>query len=413
MKVAFVHPNWPGSEGTGATYSATKTVTELEKRGHQVCVYCPERPPDEDDTIDALEYRFIDTDGFPYHPSFQINRTLRSHSSEFEEFDIVHSYQMRAIPALCDIGREHDVATVVTLNAYFGVCAKNDLLYKNEDHCTSSSTLKCARCILTAARKQDHSSAKHALVLYGNLRSILAGKSRLRYLDACRAPTEHVRRNYSDHGFPSGRMHVIPHILDESFVINHESTFEPPYRLLYIGYLEPWKGVTNLVPLVEQLRTHNLEVTLTVVGEGSCTDEMKSQVRQYGLEKWVRFLGRIPNSDLPEVYATHDVFVYPGVWEEPLGRVYLEALASGTPVLSTEYGSINDVIGQGGETAQPDPTSLATRFEEMVESGLEIYSIEAVKQADQFRAEKVISDIEELYRTALRRKEHRVNNDAN
>lgn len=412
MNVAFIHPNWPGSEGTGATYSATRTVTELKERGHDISVYCPERPDDESQLIDELDYRFLDTDGFPYHPSYQINRALRAHTEEFDAFDVLHSYQMRAIPAIEDIGRDCDVATVVTLNAYFGVCAKNDLLYENREHCTGSSASKCARCIATAARQHDGARAKHALVLYGNLSSILAGKKQLHYLDGCRAPTEHVRDNYARHEFPAERIEVIPHILDDSFAIEHRSSFEPPYQLLYVGYLEPWKGVTKLVPLVDTLRARGVDVELTVVGDGSCLETLQSQTRQRDLNQRITFEGRVPNEDLPETYASHDVFVYPGIWEEPLGRVYLEALASGTPVLSTEYGTISEIIGAGGETAPADVEALAEQLQSMITGGLKSYSTAATTQAEEFRADQVIPKIEALYRTAIERKDRRVRNRA-
>jgi archaellum biogenesis ATPase FlaH len=47
MEIAFIHPSWPGDEGTGATYTATQIVTGLAERGHDVTVYCTEKPSDE------------------------------------------------------------------------------------------------------------------------------------------------------------------------------------------------------------------------------------------------------------------------------------------------------------------------------------------------------------------------------
>jgi glycosyltransferase involved in cell wall biosynthesis len=201
--------------------------------------------------------------------------------------------------------------------------------------------------------------------------------------------------------------------LDKSFVVDHQSSFDPPYQLLYVGYLEPWKGVTKLVPLVGQLRNRGVDVELTVVGDGSCLEEMKAQSQRRNLNQWITFCGRVPNYELPETYANHDIFVYPGVWEEPLGRVYLEALASGTPILSTEYGTIDKVIGAGGETARPSVESLADQLQQMISENLEAYSSRAAKQAGRFRADNVIPEMEELYRAAIERKERRTRGQPN
>jgi glycosyltransferase involved in cell wall biosynthesis len=328
--------------------------------------------------------------------------------SEFSSFDVVHSYLMRAIPSIADIGQEMDVATVVTLNAYFGVCPKNDLLYKDMENCTQSSVSRCMRCISVSARKQNQPTLKHALVLYGNLIGVQSGRRKFSGLDACRAPTEHVRDNYATHGFPGEKIQIIPHMLDESFQVEHTSAFEPPYRLLSVGYLEPWKGVNHLVPLIERLRDRGIDVQLTVIGDGSCREELETQTAEHNLQNVVSFCGRVPNEELPEIYAAHDLFVYMGTWDEPLGRVYLEALASGTPIITTSYGTIEKVIGGGGEAVQPDVAAFVCQIEGMIGNGLESYSTAGTKQASNYLADKIIPQMESLYRGAIERKEQRI-----
>jgi glycosyltransferase involved in cell wall biosynthesis len=102
------------------------------------------------------------------------------------------------------------------------------------------------------------------------------------------------------------------------------------------------------------------------------------------------------------VYATHDCFVYPGIWEEPLGRVYLEALASGTPIVTSAYGSIGEVVGDAGRLTDGSVADFRRTLLETVRAGrLTEMSAAARRRADDFGLETVVEDIEALYASLL------------
>ncbi|NHN46221.1 glycosyltransferase family 4 protein [Halostella sp. JP-L12] len=402
MKIAFIHPSWPGSEGTGATHSATKTVTELRDRGHELTVYCPVHPPIQNDDIEDIELRTLESSWLP-QGNLRLNRAIKKQIHEFDSFDIVHSYLMTAIPAMEAIGKQHDVATVVTLNAYGGVCPKNDLLYRGIENCTNKSPAKCSHCILTTSLGRNEGRLRRAASLFANDYLVRKGERNIDKIDAFRAPSGHVKENYITFGFPERKLHVIPHMLDEQFSIPHESDFQSPYQLLYVGALENHKGVDRLVPTLKALRENEqASYELTVVGDGSMRAELKREVESEELDDVVTIRGFVPNGELPTVYANHDIFLYPGRWDEPLARVYLEALATGTPIVSTEYGTIKSVIGSGGTTAEGSPEDLARTVEELVDSGLKEYSRGAHDRAERYRAKNVIGEIEGLYQSLLR-----------
>jgi len=79
VKLGFVHPSYPQSEGTGATHSASRIVFELADRGHDVTVYPWERPPD-DAAIDAdISIRPLELSG--YRTTQRSSLTTRSGSA--------------------------------------------------------------------------------------------------------------------------------------------------------------------------------------------------------------------------------------------------------------------------------------------------------------------------------------------
>ena len=93
----------------------------------------------------------------------------------------------------------------------------------------------------------------------------------------------------------------------------------------------------------------------------------------------------IDNERLPEVYATHDLFVYPGKWDEPFGRVFLEALASGLPVVSSDVGNVWEIIGEGGAVIEGTVDSFVDTIRELAEERhLELLSREAKRSVGEY-----------------------------
>jgi len=397
MRIAFVHPRYPAAEGTGATHSATQIVTGLADAGHVVCVYCS-RKPKPDAVATDIELRHLTGNSNHPHTDTRLNKEINARIDELREFDIVHSYLPRLIPSIGNVGRDPSVSTVVTLNAYGGTCAKNDLLYLNKGQCQNKSTTKCLNCISrTSSRKQNGYLYQTTSRLF-SLRLINSGENRLQYIDAFRAPSAHVRSNYVNFGYDENKISVIPHPIDDDFCIPHQSDFSEPYKLLYVGSLSKRKGADKLIPILVALRECGTEFELTIVGTGSMEQLLRVQAQKHGVGDAVDFAGFVPNKDLPNVYAIHDLFVFPALWEEPLARVYLESLATGTPIVTSEYGSINEIIGEAGRLTDGSVEQFRDTIIEVVELGLmSKMSKAAVEESKQFDRSRVVEEIEQLY----------------
>jgi len=403
MNIAFVHPSWPGDEGTGATHTATQIVAGLAESGHDLTVYCvEEHPADVTAASTACTLRTLPQNAIP-HTYTRYNRSIRAAVDNLATHDIVHSYIPATAPALAAIGDRTAACTVLTLNAYAGVCPKNDLLYLDTDHCDDNSTRRCLRCLVQTSPGHDDFSIPYRLASrVGNLRLVRQAARRIEHIDAFRAPSAHVRDNYVELGYPASAIHVIPHPVDEAFAVSHTSDFQEPYRLLYVGSLSKHKGVEKLVPLVASLQSEPERFTLTIVGTGGLSSDIEAQIADYGVSDRVELRGFVPNEQLPSVYAAHDCFVYPGIWEEPLARVYLEALASGTPIVTSTFGSIENVVGEAGRLTDGSVDDFSATLLEATRTGqLEAMSAAARNRAEDFSLATVVSDIESLYETLL------------
>jgi glycosyltransferase involved in cell wall biosynthesis len=123
---------------------------------------------------------------------------------------------------------------------------------------------------------------------------------------------------------------------------------ESEFVMLYVHRLAYRRGVRLLVPLLHAVRSAVedpvRDVRLVVVGDGPERSRMQHEAADPAQGGRMQVLGAVPNRDLPEFYAAADCLVMPS-YEEGFPRVLLEAMASGTPVVTTNAGGSADVVG--------------------------------------------------------------------
>ena len=114
--------------------------------------------------------------------------------------------------------------------------------------------------------------------------------------------------------------------------------------LLTVRNLEARMGLDNLLAALALLKARCPSALLLIGGAGSLRDALEAQCRELGLEEHVKFLGFVPDADLPGYYQAADVFVLPTRELEGFGLVTVEALACGTPVLGTPVGATPEIL---------------------------------------------------------------------
>jgi len=116
--------------------------------------------------------------------------------------------------------------------------------------------------------------------------------------------------------------------------------------VLYVGNVKPHKNVERLIDAFNLVRQagHD-EVRLVVIGdEISKNAALRRAVHRHNLHKHVRFLGFLPDEMLAVVYRLAAVFVFPSLYEG-FGLPPLEAMACGTPVITSNVSSLPEVTG--------------------------------------------------------------------
>jgi len=103
-------------------------------------------------------------------------------------------------------------------------------------------------------------------------------------------------------------------------------------------------GLETLIEAFAKATVQHPDVKLMIGGQGPLREELEQQVLRAGLTKKVEFLGFVPESMLPAVYAAADLSIVPSAVLEGFGLISLESLACGTPVLVTPVGGLPDTV---------------------------------------------------------------------
>ena len=124
--------------------------------------------------------------------------------------------------------------------------------------------------------------------------------------------------------------------------------------VLYAGTIKPHKNLVRLIEAFAELRTGEFdELKLLIIGdEISKLPALRRAVHSHKLHKHVRFLGFLPDETLAALYRLAAVFVFPSLYEG-FGLPPLEAMASGTPVVTSNVSSLPEVAGDAAVLVDP------------------------------------------------------------
>jgi N-acetyl-alpha-D-glucosaminyl L-malate synthase BshA len=235
--------------------------------------------------------------------------------------------------------------------------------------------------------------------------------------DALIALTEHMKQKMIElFGRERCDIFVIPNGIDyeffSSYLEKQSSVASEPKGnrkvVLYIGRLEPVKGVRYLVQAMGILRDRGLRnAKLLIVGDGSEKKYLEELVKKLGLEDYVVFAGKVPHEKIPEYMALADVFVLPSL-SEGFPLVVVEAMAMGLPVIASRVRGLPWIIrnGQNGFLVEPcNPRDIAEKIILLLTNDyLRAYmSKRNIEEARKYSWEKIIEKLEKVYTYVTRR----------
>jgi len=172
--------------------------------------------------------------------------------------------------------------------------------------------------------------------------------------------------------------------------------------LLFVGRLQPWKGVETALRALTLLP----DACLAVAGDGEDRPRLEALSAELGVAGRVRFLGSVERRKLPQLYSSADLLVATSHASETFGIGPVEAQACGLPVVASRFGGFPEVIDEGRTGllfAPRDHAALAAALRSLLDSPARRAAMAAAAPAwaAQFAWPAVTDRIEAVYREVM------------
>jgi glycosyltransferase involved in cell wall biosynthesis len=382
MKIAltteYFHP-----ETGGAEQSALELAKAIRKKGHDIVVFT--RGKGEEDEVDGvpvkrmfrnLEKRTVGRD-VPLPRVVDMNEEARLYNEiKGEGFEIIHSNNRDTAVFSARVGTMLDIASIAHIRDYWPICPKRDFL-RPEGICPKPKL--CGNCMARFF------NAWHKVAFYYKMWN----DTSYRWQEI----REHVKYFVYNSHYTQQRIELEPgsvvyNPIDIEIIKRAE---EEPGKVLFIGNVTERKGILRLVEAVK-----GMDLTLHIIGDGY----LSSKIEGNNIIKH----GRVEYSVLLDHLSTAEMLVVPSLWPEPFGRVAVEGMAAGIPVIVSPEGGLPEVVGEGGmvlkgvETEDIRDTIYVLHEDHELRNKLGEKGLERSKM---FHPEKIADDMIMVYKNLL------------
>ena len=387
MKIVLTIHHFLPNYSAGAEIYASRLASWLTNHGHEVEVVCVESITHTGDS--DLECRHEIYEGVsvwrlyfnlecapdPFRWSLEnpvigdwFDQFLRQVSPEIVHVNSCYLLSASTIKAV----KKQLLPLVVTLHDFWFVCPRISLLKPNGELCkVPEAPEECAWCLATekrrfrwselASRGVAGSVAQRWLVSsrFASLLGIQPDGSEIAYrreslmnalgqADVVIAPSEFLRAVFVGQGLDPDRIIYSRYGLDTShWITPSESDREASedLRVSYVGQLAPHKGVHLLVQAFNRLDFSGRRARLKVYGDPTVFFQYAESLRRMARgNPAIEFAGRFDNHRVAEVLDQTDVVVVPSIWYENSPIAIMEALTTGTPVVTTNLGGMPELV---------------------------------------------------------------------
>jgi glycosyltransferase involved in cell wall biosynthesis len=156
-------------------------------------------------------------------------------------------------------------------------------------------------------------------------------------------------------GVEASRLSIVPIGVDDNLFRPQPHVTRVPGRLMTTASADvPLKGLVPLLEALAKVRTER-HAELVVIGEPRAASRVGATIKRLGLEDAVRFVSKVSDERMVELYAEAQVAVVPSLYEG-FSLPAIEAMACGVPVVATTGGALPEVVGANGVTGLLVPT---------------------------------------------------------
>lgn len=321
MKILFVS-SFLGREYGGAEVSTRLLLNSLTDQGEDVHALTTRRVQG-DTQLTSICFIFEVPKRLVTLGNGQIDfffeRRIR-HQIEKIKPDVIHVQDTYILPATVKANRKFGIPLVVTI--------RNSLLDETWDIMFSSP-------VSTMLKRRN--------------RVILKA---LAEVDGIIPISRYIQSELFEIGIENARIYQIynlPPKLEKKTLLSlkDNASSKPDSSVVHLfapGCLLRFKGFSVLIAAFKDVIKSGANAELTIAGDGPERGNLEKLATRLKVEKHIRFTGRVPFEKIYELYSSCDIVVFPSNYPEPLGRVALEAMFFGKPVIASKVGGIPEMV---------------------------------------------------------------------
>lgn len=212
-------------------------------------------------------------------------------------------------------------------------------------------------------------------------------------------------------------MHVIPTGIDTERLhpdhidkvklseLRRKYGLENSFCMCYVGRIAKEKNMDFVLDCVGELKQKIPEFKFVITGLGPAVDEMKAHSEKLGQQDYVIFTGKQPSDQIQYFYALGDFFCTAST-SETQGLTYIEAMASGCPVIAKRDECLNNVLIDGVNgfafDTEEELIDSVVKFHDMTEQEKEKMKKKAIEKADEFSSANFAKKVLSVYYEAIK-----------
>lgn len=251
------------------------------------------------------------------------------HLLNSKPYDVIHYHNISLLgPEVLMLDPSQNQAVkMYTAHEHWLICPMHVLWKYNRHLCDKPD---CFSCMILSKRPPQLWRYTHLL------------KRASHHVDQFVSPSRFTAFIHGERGFPRPMAHLpdFTNRVDEDWKKPGPRPQEKPY-FLFVGRLEPIKGLQTLIDLWQHLS----DFDLLVAGTGNQERELRAQARS---SPSIKFLGKLPQRDLGTFYYHALACIVPSMTYETFGMIVIEAFARKTPAIVRDLGALPEIIHESG-----------------------------------------------------------------
>lgn len=339
MKILLVNTFYYPEVKGGAEYSVKKLAEALQADDNEIIVLSSGNANNDEiiDGIKVLRRKFYSI----YHSYGKVNKNviamLFHRILDFwnpmnrdiiidvirkEKPDIIHTNNIYEItPIIWKVAKENGIHTIHTIRDYYLMCFKTNLLKKNNAICDKPNIgCRVYQCI---------------------------NRKFTNYVDVLTAPSNMMIKEVENRRFFEKSQHTVVYnaceFNTESVSLNCvKKKVDNTITFVYLGGFHEHKGIDILLEAFKNLENSNAR--LIFAGKGEKAQMIKEAAIK---DSRIHYVGFLDEPQITELLNRCDVLVCPSLWNEPFGRVVLDAYKSGMPVIASRIGALPEIVQEG------------------------------------------------------------------